>query len=452
MTTGSYRIAFVPLARTTFDIPLANEVTQAARSALLSAGLQLVGPEQLVTDLSSTQSVAHQLSAEEIDLLLVFQATFADSSMVTALAEAIDAPIFLWAVPEGRTGGRLRLNSLCGINLAGHALTLRKTHYDYAYARPGDAAVIHQIIALAAASNVRRRLHTARLGVIGEHPAGMDSCHLDELLLYQKLGLHIQRIPLEEVFAYARSAPETQIAAVRAEVDQRLENLADLEQKPLAGTLAVYTALGRIAAEQKLDGLAVRCWPEFFTELGCAACGAMSLLSDGLGKNTPLPCSCEADINGTVTQLILQWLANAPAFGTDIVAMDFAEDVVALWHCGLAPLSMADPAVQPRGTIHSNRRLPLVLEFPLKPGHVTIARLSQATGELRFVLGQGEMLAAPPPFSGTSGTLRLERPARLFFDSLMQQGLEHHISLAYGDTLLSLQALARLLAIPIYRL
>ena len=71
-----------------------------------------------------------------VDLTLVFQATFADSSMVTALVEGIDAPLFLWAVPEPWTGGRLRLNSLCGINLAGHALTLRGRKFDYAYAQP----------------------------------------------------------------------------------------------------------------------------------------------------------------------------------------------------------------------------------------------------------------------------------------------------------------------------
>ncbi len=210
----------------------------------------------------------------------------------------------------------------------------------------------------------------------------------------------------------------------------------------------MYAALKEIAAERRLDGLAVRCWPEFFTEMGCAGCGAMSMLSDGLNQAAPIPCSCEADINGTVTQLMLQWLADAPAFGTDMVAIDFAEDVVALWHCGLAPLSMADPLVQAQGGIHSNRKLPLVFEFPLKPGPVTLARLSQASGELRLVLGQGEMLALPKPFSGTSGSLRLERPARQFFDRLMQEGLEHHISLVYGSYLPALQALAGLLDLP----
>lgn len=453
----TYQIAFIPLARTTFDILLAEEITRAARAQLEAAGFRLIGPDKLVTDLETAQAVANDFFHQPVDLLLIFQASFADSTMVTALAEAFGqketaAPLFLWAIPEPFSGGRLRLNSLCGINLAGHALTLRKRRYSYAYAAPDDPETIQTIRTLAAAGHIRQRLRSARLGVVGEHPAGMDSCHLDQALLEAKLGLQVRKIELEEVFERARKTSTASLAAVRAGLETRLDNLAELEQTPLMGTLSVYSALKEIVEEEKLDGLAVRCWPEFFTQMGCAACGAMSMLSDGFNQQTPIPCSCEADVNGTVTQLILQWLVDAPAFGTDIVAMDFEKDQIALWHCGLAPLSMADPNVQPHGGIHSNRRVPLVMDFPMKPGHVTIARLSQATGELRLVLGQGEMLSAPAPFSGTSGVLRLEKPARQFFDALLQQGLEHHISLTYGDHLASLAAFAELVDLPVVRL
>jgi len=173
------------------------------------------------------------------------------------------------------------------------------------------------------------------------------------------------------------------------------------------------------------------------------------MLSDGFGDATPLPCSCEADINGTVIQLILQLLSESPAFGTDMVSVDVDKDRVALWHCGLAPLSMADPAIQPRGTIHSNRRLPLLMDFPLKPGAVTVARLSQATGNLRLVVGSGEMLAEPKPFSGTAGILKLDCGAQKFLRLLMREGLEHHISLTYGDYLSELLAFASLISLPV---
>jgi L-fucose isomerase-like protein len=420
-----------------------------AREALVSAGFQLEEPEQPVSDIALAKQAAQKFADAPIDLSLIFQATFADSTMVVELVESIDAPAFLWAVPEDWTGERLRLNSMCGINLAGHALTLRKHQYDYIYSLPQDAAAIEKIRNLALAGSLRRKLKHSLLGLVGEHPAGMDTCHLDEPQLKELFGTKIHHIELDEVFSRARALPEAQIGQTRAMLDSRLDNLSALEQTPLNGTLSVYNALKEISMENGLDGLAVRCWPEFFTEMGCAACGAMSMLSDGFDMQAPLPCSCEADINGTLTQLILQTLADAPAFGTDIVGVDQAKDQVALWHCGLAPLTMADPEVQVRGGLHSNRGVPLVMDFPLKAGEVTIARISQATGDLRLVLGKGEILAVPKPFSGTSGTLKLDIPAQKFLDLLMFEGLEHHVSIVYGNYLLALEAFAKLVKIPV---
>ncbi len=443
------KIAFIPLIRTTFDVPLAEEMVSKARKSLLAAGFELIGPEHSPADLQSIEVISKDLSLTEIDLLLIFQATFTDSSLVVTLAEKVKAPLFLWAIPETWTGERLRLNSLCGINLAGHALTLRKINYDYAYALPQDMDVLEKIRTMALAGFIKRKLSTARLGVVGEHPIGMDTCKLDEALLDQLFGIQIQHIALQDVFAQARAVTQYSIDQTRAILDTRLDNLASLEQTPLKGTLGVYNALKQISNELKLDGLAVRCWPEFFTEMGCAACGAMSMLSDGFGGDSPMPCSCEADINGTLTQLILQIVADAPAFGTDIVGVDKAQDLIALWHCGLAPLSMADTDFPVRGGLHSNRKVPLVMDFSLKPGKITFARISQATGELRLVLGTGEMLAKPKPFSGTSGTLKVDFSVNEFLDLLMKEGLEHHISLVYGNYVDVLYQFANLVGLPI---
>ena len=228
------------------------------------------------------------------------------------------------------------------------------------------------------------------------------------------------------------------MANVAAVLEEQLAGFGALEPEATKGTLSAYVTLDELTREQRLSGLAVRCWPEFFTDLGCSACGAMSLLSDEL-----TPSSCEADVNGTITQLILQWISGQPAFGSDLVALDSEADEATLWHCGLAPLSMCDPDVQPQATIHSNREKPLLLQFPLKPGRVTIARLSEATGEFRLVIGGGEMLQAPPAFTGTSGTIRFDSGAAAVMNTVLREGLEHHLSLTYGDHQAVLESLAR---------
>ena len=320
--------------------------------------------------------------------------------------------------------------------------------YDYVYAAPGDASALAKALTLARAGRVRRLLRTARVGRVGLHPDGFEPCSYDGDVLAARLGVQIVPHELAGLFADVRALPPDDTAAALEGLRATVDGLDALDQGALRGTLGVYTALQRLAAGEHLSGLAVRCWPEFFTELGCAACGAMSMLTDAL-----TPCSCEADVNGTVTQLILQWLSGEQAFGTDVVGFDVARDEAVVWHCGLAPLSMADPTVQPRGTMHSNRKLPLLMEFPLKPGRVTIARLTQSgDGAYRLVVGGGEMLRAPMSFTGTSGVLRFDRPAGDVLDTIMREGLDHHISLTYGDYGAELVALAGMLALPVLRL
>ncbi len=440
-------LAFVPIARPTFDVELANQVATQVRAQLRQTDFQIVGPEALVMDGETARAVALDLADQPPDLLLVLQASFADSSMILELAQTVAAPLLMWAIPEEHTGGRLRLNSLCGINLAGHGLTRAGYKYDYIYAAPDDPAALAKVTALAKAAHVRRLLQETRLGRIGPHPAGFDSCRYDAEALRQQLGVEIVELGLAQVFERVRLAEPAQVEVVADSLRQTLPNFDELEPTAVQGTLGTYVTLHNLAEKENIAGFAVRCWPEFFTEMGCAACGAMSMLSD-----EQTPCSCEADVNGTITQLILQGLSDEPAFGTDIVSVDAERDGLVVWHCGLAPLSMADPAATPQGTIHSNRKLPLLFEFPLKPGRVTVARLSEATGSYRLVVGGGEMLPAPPSFSGTSGVLRFDRPAAEVLDTIMNEGLEHHISLTYGDHLAALLALAKMLDMPVLRI
>jgi len=441
------QIGLIPLARTTFDIDLANDVLARARTELSAAGFTLHGPTSLVTRVDEVDQTIEHLSAAELDLSLILQTTFADSSMVTQLASALQTPLLLWAIPEAHTGGRLRLNSLCGVNLAAHALTRTGFQYNTIYADPGDSEVLTSVRTQALAGRARRLLRHAKIGRIGEHPDGLDTCEYDAQRLKKTFGLDIIPMKLSTVFQGVTKTDKKAMDDLYQKLNHEVADLDTLDPQATRNTLASYLTLQRLTQARDLKGLAVRCWPEFFTDLGCAACGAMSMLSNEL-----IPCSCEADVNGTVTQLILQSMSEEPSFGTDIVSLDDERDALVIWHCGLAPGAMADPQEPIRGTIHSNRNLPLLFDFTLKPGPVTLARLAESSNGYRLVIGRGEIIRGPKSFSGTSGLLRFERPAREILDVILTEGLEHHISITYGDYTDVLISFARQLNIPILRL
>jgi L-fucose isomerase-like protein len=113
---------------------------------------------------------------------------------------------------------------------------------------------------------------------------------------------------------------------------------------------------------------------------------------------------------------------------------------------------MADPEVQPQATIHSNRKLPLLSEFPLKPGRITLCRISQGHGKLRMMLAGGDMLKAPLAYSETSGVARLDVHADVFRQRLLDVGMEHHCSLVYGDHRPILRQIARYLDLELLEL
>jgi hypothetical protein len=463
MSDGPPRIGVVPLVRATFDLDLAEEMRGRAWAALEATGATLTGPRGLVVDTAGAMRAARSLAEAKLDLLLFLQLTFADAALTVRLAHAIETPVVLWGFPEPRTGGRLRLNSLCGINLAAHALGRAEIACRYLYAAPEDPAVAGWLAEFATGAGwpsvpeaestggghaaAAGPLRGTRIGLVGRHPDGFDTCRFDPAELENLLGVAVDKFSQEDLFDRARTIDAATLLPVAARAQRELAGLDEVDAAATEKSLRLYAALRDMAEAHDLAGMAVRCWPEPFTEYGCAACRPMGMLTeDGI------PSTCEADVYGTATSLLLQALAGEPAWLVDLVDLDRDSDTGVVWHCGLAPLGMADTGTPPRADVHANRMLPLLAAFALKPGRVTLARLSQAHNRTTLVVAGGEMLAAPMSFSGTSGVIRFDRPVGDVLEAIMGFGLEHHLSLSYGDQRQGLAEAAAGMGIPVVHL
>jgi L-fucose isomerase-like protein len=458
-------IGVLALARPTFDVPFAEEMAARAFAALEATGHRIVGPRGLLFDADAARGAVAALAAERLDALLLVQVTFTDASMTLEIARGASAPLAIWAFPEPRAGGRLRLNSFCGLNLAAHALGRAGLAHRSLYAAPDAATIDDRLKALflpgsdgpeivrrqpaptaadrATADRVVESLKGRRIGLVGEHPAGFDTCRYDAAELARLAGLLIEKTALPAFFDRARAVSPEAVTAARAGV-AHLAGLDAVDQPQLARSLSLYEALSGLAKDQGLAAVAVRCWPETFTEYGCAICGPMAMMTEG-----GTPTACEADVLGAITALLMKETAGAPAWLVDVVDMDIADRTAVFWHCGSAPASMRDDTVPAAAQIHSNRRMPLLFEFTLKPGRITICRLSQSRNRMKLVVTGGEMLRAPMSFTGTSGVVRFDAPMQDALDDLIDQGLEHHVAMVYGDHRGALVALGERLGLPV---
>ena len=441
------RVGVLSLARPTFDVPFAESVCANAWKLMETIKVEWVGSSKLLFDAESVEAQLAKLKKNPIDLLLIMQLTFTDATMTVKLAESFDVPLLFWSFPEKRTGGRLRLNSLCGVNLAAHALGKSGIQCDYIHFSPDDLESSEPLNSWIRAFQTRKNLSNTKIALIGRHPEGFHTCSFDSKILNEISGVTVEQMELDELFDEAKKIKPKTINLVRNELESKIKGLESVEQEPLEKSIRILSTLREKAESGDFQGFSIRCWPEFFTEFGCAACGAMGLLnSQGIASG------CEADVYGTISTLILNWLGEEPSFIADLVDIDKNDDTGVFWHCGLAPLNMADPDTPIEAGIHSNRKKPLVNEFPLKPGDVTIFRLSQSLNLSRMVIGKGKMIKAPKSFSGTSGVIRFNKPATQILDTIIKEGLEHHYAITYSDVYTPLKVLARQLKLPVFEL
>jgi L-fucose isomerase-like protein len=463
------KVGVLALARSTFDVPYAEEMAAKAFAALDRAGLVTTGPRTLLFDADAARAAMRELVSSGAEQLLILQVTFTDASTVVELAGQISKPLAIWAFPEPRTGGRLRLNAFCGLNLALHALGRAGHRATYLYRSPDAEGIEGAARALLtsaprvpsagptpvtpgsqdakAGHSAVAKLKNTSIGLVGEHPGGFDTCRFEDDALSSLAGVTVKRFALADVFDRAKSTSDALAGNLVREAAATLRGVDTVDQRQLNKSMRVYAALDSLAKDNACGAMAVRCWPEMFTEYGCAACGPMGMLN-----GQKIPAACEADVYGALTARLLQEIAGEPSWLVDIVDMDGAAGTGVLWHCGSAPLSMCDPDFKPEAQIHTNRKMPLLAQFPLKPGRITIARISQARNAPKMIVGGGTVVKAPMSYTGTSAVVKFDGGTEAAMRGLFDHALEHHVAIVYGEHQGAVRAAGAKMGLPVIEL
>lgn len=472
------RTAVIAVGRPTFDVESASSLVVDALDLLRSLDLPVVGDATIHTSADRVDAAGRHWP-NDIDTLVVVFATFTDSTVPAAAVAAARAAnrcgrplrVVLWSFPEPRLEARLVWNSLCGAILTNYRLRNEGLDVELVHRRPDDVEARAELVAALsrpvgrvartttgdplvgvgigadaeAVDRIVAGLERATIGIIGRPPAGFEPCQ--RAPSPSPTGTRFEDVPLDALFdaadAVDRSSGQVTPVCERVEV-RDLVAIGDRSPDGLHQSLRLHDGLRQLADARGFDALAVRCWPECFTRWGGAACAPLALLSDA-----GLPSACEADANGALTGLLLELATGRAAFLADLVDIDREANTCTFWHCGVAPPSLANPAQPIVAIDHPNRRIPLALHFGLAPGPMTICRLSRSGGRLRLVLGIGEALDQPPPFAGTSGTVRFQTPVDVVLRRLTDEAVEHHLVVAAGDHRPILAAVADRLDLPL---
>lgn len=442
------RILFVPVGRATFDQEAARAACADSLAALAAAGLEVAAPDAILMQPEEAEAWVQARAGCPADLAVVQTTTFVDARFIAGIAGATPLPLHLWSVPEPVVnGGRLKLNSLTGANLAAQALTAMGRRFGFTYGRPGDAATRQALAQRARAAAVAAGLRRLRVGVVGEPPPGFFNAGADELALRATLGVQVEHLNLSQILTEAAALAERDREALVADALARVRGGDSLPVAEVSRSAAFYAALARHVRALKLDAVAIRCWPEAFADLGAAACTAVSRLTD-----EGVMAACEADIHGAVSMWAGSELAGGPAYLGDLVHVDPERNTGIFWHCGAGAYSLASARSGPAAGRHPNRQMALTLEMGLKPGRVTVLRLAPGPRGYRLLTIGGEALDEEQKFWGTTVEIRTDRPAGEVLQAVIRGGFDHHYAIVWADVRQELQDLADLLGIELVAL
>lgn len=467
--TSAPRVVLVATARPTFAVDVARRLADEARALLVELGAEVTGPADLVMTPDDV-TAAKPFLADPADLVVNVCASFSDATPALELYGDLDQPVLLWSFREpGPVGDRLWLNSMCGANLFGHALVIHAGRTPrLLYGNPGEPNTRQTLEAAltgrlpdvvpvpttvgergdrTAVETALGSLRGRRLGLVGDAPPGFTPSQYDGELVSRLFGIEVEQIPVEAMFEQVGCVSESEAAAEHGAAVEAQPSLASVDEGQALTSARITAAMRGWRDRASLSGMAIRCWPEFPTELGACPCSSLSRVAD---EGTPT--ACERDVYGAVTMLLMEALGSGTTYLVDTVELESDSNIVRLWHCGAAATSLAADPNEATQYTHCNRKLGVAGNFPLRTGPVSMARLTEdpaRPGQLRLLLAAGESMPEPNRFQGNTAAVRLDGDAATFVTGLVTGGFPHHTVLAWSDVRPQLRAAADLVGITV---
>ena len=392
-----------------------------------------------------------------VNALVVYLGNFGPETAETLLAKKFGLPVMFTAAAE-EFGDNLvdgRGDAFCGMLNASYNLGLRNVKAyipEYPVGNPYEVAdMIADFIPVA-----RTVLGLASLKVItfGPRPQDFLACNAPIARLYD-LGVEIEENSELDLFAaFNEHAGDARIDGVVKEMESELgagNKMPGILPKLAQFEITLLDWAEAHKGSREYVVFANKCWPAFQTQFGFVPCYVNSRLT---AKG--IPCACEVDIYGAVSEFIGQCVSDDVVTLLDInntVPADLYNDEIKGrfdysltdtfmgFHCGntaaekLSSKEMKYQLIMHRG-LEPNKEPDITrgtLEGDIAPSEITFFRLqSNADAELKAYVAEGEILPVATRSFGGIGIFAIKEMGRFYRHVLIEGRFPHHGAVTFA--------------------
>jgi L-arabinose isomerase len=433
--------------------------------------LEAMGADVVSAGLVDTAQAARRagetLAAANLDLILVYAATYATSSQVLPVVQAVDAPVVILNLQPARTleyeamttGEWLANCSACCVPEIAGAFTRARIPYRTVTGTLLDGDPAWDVLRewLDAASAVHS-LRTARIGFLGHTYPGMLDMYSDFTQVHAQAGAHVEVLEIDDLVERVESADPAAVERKGDEIRKTFD-LADAGIDPIAAEITpeifewsarVAVGLDRLVDDFELDGLTY-----YYRGMGeniAERVTAGLIVGNSLLTARGVPASGEGDLKTNIGMLLLDRLGAGGSY-TEFYALDYDNDFILMGHDGPGHLAIAEgrPVARALTLYHGKAGAGLSIEMKVRLGPVTILGVTQtADGRLKLIAAEGESIAGPTfRIGNTNSRIRFSSGPTAFFDAWCAEGPTHHVALGIGHQLPRLRKVADLLALEL---
>ena len=298
-----------------------------------------VYPDFIMSE-EKAMEIRKEIDNTEIDFMLLFHPTYISGDIVFELLKT-KAKVGLWGVKEPKKNGPLPLASLICLNqntsIAGHYFKDKKIKFKWFFGEVDSVYFEPRFEVTIKALSAIKALKDSKVAQIGRTAEGFRNMYYDEREIYKTLGIDIVKgVEIEDILSETEKLDEEKI---KAEMDRIYPKISRVEinNKKIVDSVKIFMATKKICNENTFKAVAFDCASKLIKLKGMIAC-----LSNSLLNSYGITAGCEGDVLSTISALILKELSGKTTLVSDMAAFDEEDQSLLLWHCGSAPMEMAN--------------------------------------------------------------------------------------------------------------
>jgi L-arabinose isomerase len=436
---------------------------------------RLSGPQRevinfgLVDNSDRALEVGHEARIQDVDLLVIYVATYALSSTILPVVRRARIPVLVLnlqpapaldyqafnALPNRTAMTRewLVYCSACPIpEIANVFARCGIPFHQVNGTLDGDDVCWREIGEWMDAARVAHTLSHTRLGLMGHYYNGMLDVTTDLVAISKVFGVQVQQLEVDELTQLRAEAAETEIrkhATTIHEVFDIQEDCSDYELERAAKTSA---ALEQLVARYSLGAIAY-----YYKGSGSSQnMDTMSsiILGTSLLTGRGIPVAGEYEIKNALAMKILDSFGAGGSF-TEYYTVDFTDDVILMGHDGPGHPGIAEgkTKVRPLQVYHGKVGQGLSVEMSVRVGPVTLLSVVECPQQgFKLLVAEGQTEQGPILHIGnTNSRYRFPIGARTFLERWNSNAPAHHCAVGVGHLARKLEKLGALLEIDVVR-